>query len=131
MTDFIRRPLPTPVVEHVSTAQMRYHVDVNVADPIWPSPATVQFPRLLGGNITVLGHPIPMVLAEKIVTASQRGITSTRWRDFADIYLLTGQHHLAARNVRATIDKVAAYRNTETGSLRPVLVGHAALAETK
>ena len=54
----------------LSTAQMRFHVDVNVGDPIWPSPAMVQFPRLLGGNIRLLGYPIPMVLAEKIVTAS-------------------------------------------------------------
>jgi len=59
----------------LATAKMRFHVDVNVGDPIWPRPAKVQFPRLLGGNISLLGYPIPMVLAEKIVTASQRGIT--------------------------------------------------------
>ena len=73
---------------------MRFHVDVSVGDPIWPGPAVVEFSRLLGGNIRLLGYPIPMVLAEKIVTASQRGITSTRWRDFADLYLLAGQHQL-------------------------------------
>lgn len=30
-----------------------------------------------------------MVLAEKLVTAVQRGTANTRWRDFADVYLLT------------------------------------------
>lgn len=71
----------------------------------------VEFPRLLGGNISLLGYPIPMVLAEKIVTASQRCITSTRWWDLADIYLLGGQHRLVADDVRAAINEVAAYRN--------------------
>lgn len=33
-----------------------------------------------------------MVHAEKIVTTIVRGITSTRWRDFADLYLLARHH---------------------------------------
>jgi len=114
-----------------ATAKMRFHVDVNVGDPIWPRPATVQFPRLLGGNIRLLGYPIPMVLAEKIVTASQHGITSTRWRDFADIYLLTGLHRLVASDIRAAISKVSTYRNAEMGPLRPVLDGYPAVAQAK
>ena len=72
-----------------------------------------------------------MVLAEKIVTASQRGITSTRWRDFADIYLLTGQHRLVAGDIHAAINKVSTYRNTEMGPLRHVLDGYPALAQAK
>ena len=115
----------------LSTARMRFHVDVNVGDPIWPNPQTVQFPRLLGGNIRLLGYPIPMVLAEKIVTAAQRGITSTRWRDFADLYLISGRHALVAGDVRAAINEVAAYRNTDMGSLRPALDGYPALAQVK
>jgi len=115
----------------LSTARMRFHVDVNVGDPIWPKPQTVQFPRLLGGHIRLLGYPIPMVMAEKIVTASQRGITSTRWRDFADLYLIAGRHPLVAGDVRAAINEVAAYRNAEMGSLRPALHGYPALAQAK
>jgi len=72
-----------------------------------------------------------MVLAEKIVTASQRGITSTRWRDFADLYLIAGRHPLVAGDVRAAINEVAAYRNAELGSLRPALEGYPALAQAK
>jgi hypothetical protein len=33
-----------------------------------------------------------MVHAEKLVTAIDRGTTNTRWRDFADEYLLSGRH---------------------------------------
>jgi Nucleotidyl transferase AbiEii toxin, Type IV TA system len=115
----------------LATARMRFHVDVNVGDPIWPNPQTVRFPRLLGGDITLLGYPISMVLAEKIVTASQRGITSTRWRDFADLYLIAGRHPLVAGDVRAPINEVATYRHAEIGSLRPALDGYPALAQAK
>jgi hypothetical protein len=37
-----------------------------------------------------------MVLAEKIITAVQRGTANTRWRDFVDVYLLTGAHRLSS-----------------------------------
>jgi hypothetical protein len=79
----------------------------------------------------MLGYPIPMVLAEKIVTAAERGITSTRWCDSADIYLLTGQHPLAADDVRAAISAVAHYRNAEVGSLRENLDGYATLGQSR
>ena len=114
-----------------STARLRFHVDINVGDPIWPRPQNVLFPRLLGGHIEMLGYPIPMVLAEKIVTAAQRGITSTRWRDFADIYLLTGQHPLIAADVRAAISTVADYRRSEVGALRETLDGYAAVNQSR
>jgi hypothetical protein len=55
-----------------------FHVDVNVGDPVWPNPGLVEVPRLLGGVITVTGYPLSMVLAEKIVTALQRGSVNTR-----------------------------------------------------
>lgn len=33
-----------------------------------------------------------MVYSEKIVTAVARGTVNTRWRDFADMYLLARRH---------------------------------------
>jgi len=56
----------------LSTADLTFHVDVNVGDPIWPGPETITLPRLLGGAIELTGYPLPMVHAEKIVTAIQR-----------------------------------------------------------
>ena len=66
---------------------MRFHVDVNVGDPVWPVPGPVEVPRLLGGSVTLLGYPLTMILAEKIVTGVERGTANTRWRDYADVYL--------------------------------------------
>ena len=115
----------------LATAQETFHVDVNVGDPIWPQPETVHVPRLLGGQIDLLGYPIPMVLADKVVTAAQRGTASTRWRDFGDVYLLTGSHAVAARDARAAILTVAAHRGADVRPLRDILDGYAELAQTR
>ncbi len=109
----------------LATAQFALHVDVNVGDPIWPSPETVTVPRLLGGEITLLGYPIGMVLAEKLVTAGQRGGANTRWRDFADIYSLIRSHPLDADEVHYAIRTVAQRRQVELRPLRASLDGYA------
>jgi hypothetical protein len=76
------------------SARLTVKVDVNVGDPIWPAPETIRLPRLLNDEPLVLrGYPLHMVLAEKLVTAIARGTASTRWRDFADIYLLIRHWH--------------------------------------
>ena len=63
----------------LASAKLPFHVDVNVGDPIWPSPTTVAVPRLRGGEpIELPGYPMHMVHAEKIVTAIQRGTANTR-----------------------------------------------------
>lgn len=115
----------------LATANETFHVDVNVGDPIWPSPLTVHVPRLLGGEIDLLGYPIPMVLAEKVVTAAQRGTASTRWRDFGDIYLLTGAHVFDARAAREAMLLVARHRGADLHPLRELLDGYAALGQTR
>jgi hypothetical protein len=76
----------------LATARMMFHVDVNVGDPVVPRPRQVEVPRLRGGILTVLGYPLAMVRAEKIVTMLERGEANTRWRDFADVYLLAQLH---------------------------------------
>ncbi len=73
------------LVARLLTAEIAFHVDVNFGDPIWPAPRETTVPRLLGGEVHVLGYPPHMVLAEKIVTAIDRGRANTRWRDFVDI----------------------------------------------
>lgn len=119
------------VSARLATAHERFHVDVNVGDPIQPRPQPVHVPRLLGGQIDLLGYPIPMVLAEKIVTAAQRGVASTRWRDFGDIYLLTGAHSVGARAAREAIQSVAGHRDADLQSLREILDGYAEIGQAR
>jgi hypothetical protein len=112
-------------------ANIHFHVDVNVGDPIWPEPEPVQLPRLLGGSVELRGYPIAMVHAEKIVTALARGTANTRWRDFGDVYVLSGTHEVTAADLRAAITAVAKHRQVELQPLADVLDGYELLAQTK
>jgi hypothetical protein len=115
----------------LSRAVIRFHVDVNVGDPIWPGPQQISVPRLIEGVIVVRGYPLEMVLAEKIVTALERGTAHTRWRDFVDIYVLTGRFAIKAQALKASMQRVAQFRNAELAPLRTALNGYAAIAQTR
>jgi hypothetical protein len=115
----------------LSRAVIRFHVDVNVGDPIWPGPQQISVPRLLDGVIVVCGYPLEMALAEKIVTALERGTASTRWRDFVDIYVLTGRYAINAQTLKSSMQRVTQFRNAELAPLRTALNGNAAIAQTR
>jgi hypothetical protein len=115
----------------LSVARLRLHVDINVGDPIWPGPQPVPLPRLLGGHIELVGYPLTMVLAEKLVTAIQRGIANTRWRDFTDVYLLSRHHDVAGAELTEAISHVAVHRQAQLAPLSEVLDGYAELAQAR
>jgi len=106
-------------------SRLTFHVDVSVGDPIHPEPTNVSVPRLRGGEpIIVAGYPMHMVLAEKIVTAVQRGTASTRWRDFGDIWTLSRHHPIAGSDLQHAITAVAQHRRATLAPLVEVLDGY-------
>jgi len=115
----------------LATAQLSPHVDINIGDPIWPAPRTVELPRLLGGTITLAGYPLSMVYAEKIITALQRGTVNTRWRDFADLFILTRRHTLEGAELQRALAEVASYRRASLEPLATTLTGYATLAQSR
>lgn len=115
----------------LATARPPFHVDVSVGDPITPEPEEVHVPRLLGGELVVRGYPLAMVHAEKIVTAIARGTVNTRWRDFADIYLLARHHPVDGSELVRSIRDVADHRGVEPQALRSVLDGYAEIGQAR
>ncbi|MGB3685852.1 MAG: nucleotidyl transferase AbiEii/AbiGii toxin family protein [Ornithinimicrobium sp.] len=116
----------------LASARAAFHVDVSVGNPIWPSPQDVAVPRLLDGpDIQVRGYPMEMALAEKLVTAVQRGTAGTRWRDFGDIWTLSHNHTLRGTDVQEAIEQVATHREADLSTLKTALVGYAHLAQAK
>jgi predicted nucleotidyltransferase component of viral defense system len=115
----------------LSRAVVQFHVDVNIGDPIWPGPQQISVPRLIDGVIVVRGYPLEMVLAEKIVTALERGTANTRWRDFVDIYALTRRFAVNAQTLKSSMQRVAKFRNAELAPLGTALNGYAAIAQTR
>jgi hypothetical protein len=105
----------------LARAVFRFHVDVNIGDPIQPPPVQVDLPRLLGGDpVRLLGYPIAMVLAEKVVTMVERAEANTRWRDFADVYLLTRDRPVHVAEFREAVVAVIAFRGVSPRPLAPL-----------
>jgi hypothetical protein len=116
----------------LASAREPFHVDVNIGDPIWPGPAEISLPRLLGQEpIQLRGYPMEMVLAEKIVTALQGGSASTRWRDFGDIFVITSRLTFGAGEVRQALQAVADYRQVELANLDDTLDGYAEIGQPR
>ena len=116
----------------LATARLRLQVDVNVGDPVVPGAALTEIPPILPGTgPTVLAYPRAMVLAEKLVTALQRGAASTRWRDFADLHLMIGADPGDAREVVPSIAAVASHRGVPLAPLHKVLAGMPERAQTR
>jgi hypothetical protein len=116
----------------LATARLVFHVDVNVGDPVAPHPEFVDVPRLRGGILRLLGYPLSMVYAEKIITMLERGEANTRWRDYADVHLLSGWHSISGRELATSMMAVANHRNAKLEPLLPELLhGYPALAQGK
>ncbi|KLO29898.1 nucleotidyl transferase AbiEii/AbiGii toxin family protein [Mycobacterium haemophilum] len=104
--------------------------DVSTGDPIVPPPRQVTIDRILGDPITLLGYAPETAIAEKGVTILERGITSTRWRDYVDIVQLARQGinpDELLRSARA----VAQHRGVTLEPVAPHLAGYGAVAQAK
>jgi hypothetical protein len=104
--------------------------DVSTGDPIVPSPIQVTIDRILGEPITLLGYAPETIIAEKGVTILERGITSTRWRDYVDIVQL-GRRGIDPNELLRAARAVARYRGVTLGPVAHHLAGYGAVAQAK
>jgi nucleotidyltransferase AbiEii toxin of type IV toxin-antitoxin system len=112
------------------SARPQFRVDVNVGDPITP-PGNVTIPRLLGGTLVVRGYPLAVVFAELTVTAIARGTASTRWRDYADMYLLARRYPLDGTQLSQSIRDVGLHRGIKLMPLSQVLAGYGDIGQSQ
>jgi len=115
----------------VATAEIRFHIDINVGDPVIPSPQEVDVPLLLGGTAKLLGYPIAMIHAEKLVTAAARGRANTRWRDFGDVFTLSSRHPVDGNELIQALASVASHRDIELRPLSTILNGFDGIAQSR
>jgi hypothetical protein len=115
----------------LARARQEFHVDVSFGDPIVPVPSPVVLHRVLGGEISIVGYPLSMILAEKLMTAVQRGIANTRWRDYADIYLLSTVHSVSSGALHTSLVQVSEARAVQRRSLSSATLGFAPIAQAK
>ncbi|NGY66247.1 nucleotidyl transferase AbiEii/AbiGii toxin family protein [Lentzea sp. NEAU-D13] len=115
----------------LSTAKVKLWLDVNFGDPITPAPRVLELPSQRPGvpGVPVLGYPVETVLAEKSSTAIALGDTSTRVRDYVNLYTLTGRQVLSYESVRAALDATTSHRGVELQPLSAVLGEFVSLRE--
>ena len=73
------------------------------------------FIRLLGFEdriISIMAYSLETVLAEKFETIITRGVTTTRMRDFYDIYILTNTQAFDREIFKAALKKTVGKRGT-------------------
>lgn len=106
----------------IGQARANFALDVNFGDPVTPDAVRSRFPELLDqGSFSLLCYPVETVLAEKITTMLSLGDLSTRERDWADVWRLTGDHELDGRRVEHALARTAAYRGVEMRPLSGVI----------
>lgn len=104
--------------------------DVSTGDPIVPAPRMVKVPRILGEPIEVLGYAPETSIAEKGVTILERGVTSTRWRDYIDIVQLA-QNGVNTAELRRSAEAVAQYRKVTLEPVSRHLDGYGSVGQVK
>ena len=97
--------------------------DVSTGDPIVPAPRRVRIERVLGPAIELLGYAPETTIAEKAVTILERGVTSTRWRDYVDIVQLA-QQGVDNDELLRSARTVARYRGVTLQPVTPYLSGY-------
>ena len=114
----------------IATWEGKVTWDVSTGDPIVPAPQRVTLDRILGDPISLIGYAPESTVAEKGVTILERGITSTRWRDYVDIVTLDGAGLDSGRLLDAT-RAVAAFREVTLTPIGPVVEGYGAVGQAK
>lgn len=119
------------VDSHIGPQKIVVAWDISTGDPIVPPPQPVTVPRVLGDDIEMLGYRPETTLAEKGVTILERGITSTRWRDYIDIVQLARRHPIDPHQLLESARAVARYRKVELRPVAPVVVGYGEIGQPK
>lgn len=104
--------------------------DVSTGDPVIPAPREVTLERLIGEPIKLVGYAAESTVAEKGVTILERGITSTRWRDYVDIVTLSTEG-LNQEVLLEASRAVADYRGVRLEPIAPLMVGYGAIGQAK
>ncbi|GAW48012.1 uncharacterized protein PD653_1088 [Nocardioides sp. PD653] len=105
--------------------------DISTGDPIVPSPRRVRVPRVMGADIEMWGYAPETIIAEKGVTILERGITSTRWRDYVDIVRLTNTQELDPHELRRSAEAVARHRGVDLQPIADAIEGYGAVGQAK
>jgi hypothetical protein len=108
------------LVAGLGRARIPFALDFSFGDP--GRSTVIELASVIDRSpIRLDAYPLTLNLAEKVVTAMQRRETSTRDRDFADLWVASRVHRLDAKELRGHIDSVAGHRAQPIMTMRDAL----------
>ena len=88
-------------------------VDITTGDSIYPEAILYGFNKVFENQkISLYSYPIETVLAEKLETILSRNITTTRPRDFYDVYVLNAKS-INQKNLKTALENTCRHRESE------------------
>jgi hypothetical protein len=109
------------LVATLGKARIPFALDFSFGDP--DESTVIEMKSVIDrAPVRLEAYPITLNLAEKIVTAMQRRETSTRDRDFADLWVASRRHRLAAPELRGHILAVASHRRQSVIQMAVALI---------
>ncbi len=88
-------------------------IDITTGDSIYPEAILYGFSKVFDNQkISLYSYPIETVLAEKLETILSRNITTTRPRDFYDVYVLNAKS-LNQKNLKTAFENTCKHRESE------------------
>ena len=91
------------------------NIDITAGDVITPREMNYSYSRILEeGTIPIMTYTIETILAEKFETISSRNITTTRARDFYDLYMIYSiyKDKIDKDILRKAIERTSKYRGS-------------------
>lgn len=88
-------------------------IDITTGDSIYPEAILYGFNKVFENQkISLYSYPIETVLAEKLETILSRNITTTRPRDFYDVYVLNAKS-INQKNLKTALENTCKHRGSE------------------
>jgi predicted nucleotidyltransferase component of viral defense system len=108
------------LVAALGQARIAFALDFSFGDPDEPTVITLES-VIDQPDVRLQAYPLALNLAEKIVTAMQRRETSTRDRDFADLWVTSRRHAIDATELMKPVQTVARHRGQNLISMAEAL----------
>lgn len=88
-------------------------IDITTGDSIYPEAIKHGFSKVFENEqISLFSYPIETVIAEKLETILSRNVTTTRPRDFYDVYIL-GSKNINNQNLKTALENTCKHRQSE------------------
>jgi len=98
---------------YLGAARIHMQIDIGFGDVVFPEPAMVELPSLLGmEQLTMSGYSRESVIAEKVDAMVRRGLVNSRMKDFHDIWLLSRGFDFSGSILREAMARTFQTRNT-------------------